>query len=97
MDSRDKTMKKMKLFQKGQVVIPSFLRRKYHLEIGDHIDIVPTEEGILLKPSLKKSDHRSLTDRLFGVFHDYAIEKTTIKKQEMTIATENGFIEGWRE
>ena len=97
MDSRDKTLKKMKVFQKGQVVIPSFLRRKYHLEIGDQITIVPTEEGILLKPSLKKADQRSLTKRLFGVFHNYAIQKKTIKKQEITAATENGFIEGWGE
>lgn len=97
MGSRDKTPKKMKVFQKGQVVIPSLLRRKYHLEIGDQIDIVPTEEGILLKPSVKKADQKSLTERLFGVFHNYAIEKTTIKKQEMTVSTENGFIEGWRE
>ena len=96
MGSRDNTLKKMKVFQKGQVVIPSFLRKKYHLDIGDQIDIVPTEEGILLKPSLKK-DEKSLTERLFGVFHNYAIKKTTIKKQEVTTATENGFIEGWRE
>jgi len=97
MQPTKKALKKMKLFQKGQVVIPGFLRRKYHLQIGDQIDIVPTEEGILLKPSPKQGDQSSLTERLFGVFHNYAIKKNQIKKQEMTAATENGFVEGWRE
>ena len=46
---------KMKLFPKGQVVIPVELRRKYHLEIGDHINVVSTDQGILLKPSSKKA------------------------------------------
>ena len=97
MGATEKTVKRMKVFQKGQIVIPSFLREKYNIEIGDQMDVVPTEEGILLKPSLKKADQRSLTERLFGVFHNYAIEETGIKKQEMTEATENGFVEGWME
>ena len=31
---------KMKIFPKGQVVIPVELRRKYHIEIGDHINVI---------------------------------------------------------
>ena len=58
----------MKVFPKGQVVIPVALRKKYDINIGDQIDVIPETNGILLKPATKKMTDRSLTDRLFGVF-----------------------------
>ena len=85
----------MKIFPKGQVVIPVELRRKYHLEIGDHIDVVSTDHGILLKPSRKKHGKPSLTDQLFGVFKQHAEVKPSITKKDIEEATENNFSKGW--
>ena len=31
---------KMKVFPKGQVVIPVSLRKKYQIDIGDRIDVI---------------------------------------------------------
>jgi AbrB family looped-hinge helix DNA binding protein len=73
----------MKIFPKGQVVIPVELRRKYHLEIGDHISFVSTDHGILLKPSRKKHGKTSLTDQLFGVFKQHAEFKPSITKKDI--------------
>jgi AbrB family looped-hinge helix DNA binding protein len=85
----------MKIFPKGQVVIPVELRRKYHLEIGDHISFVSTDHGILLKPSRKKHGNTSLTDQLFGVFKQHAESKPSITKKDIDDATENNFSRGW--
>jgi AbrB family looped-hinge helix DNA binding protein len=35
---------------KGQVVIPLWLRKQFHIENGSRAIVVPTEDGILLKP-----------------------------------------------
>jgi AbrB family looped-hinge helix DNA binding protein len=85
----------MKIFQKGQVVIPVELRRKYHLEIGDHLNVVSTDHGILLKPLRKKHRKLSLTDQLFGIFKQHAETKPSITKREIEEATENNFSKGW--
>ena len=86
---------KMKIFQKGQVVIPVELRRKYHLEIGDHINVVSTDRGILLKPTRKKHAKPSLTDQLFGIFKRHAETKPSITKKDIEETTENNFNKGW--
>lgn len=86
---------KMKVFPKGQVVIPISLRKKYQIEIGDQIDVVSDSHGILLKPLPKETNQRSLTDRLFGIFSDYASGKTKSSKADIEKATKAGFIEGW--
>ena len=39
--------------KKGQTTIPVRLRKKYKIEEGTRLEVVDTEEGILLKP--KKS------------------------------------------
>ena len=85
----------MKIFPKGQVVIPVELRRKYHLEIGDHINFVSTDHGILLKPSRKKHDNASLTDQLFGIFKQHAVTKPSITKKDIEKATENNLSKSW--
>ena len=85
----------MKIFQKGQVVIPVELRRKYHLEIGDHINFVSTDHGILLKPLRKKHGYTSLTDQLFGIFKQHAETKPSITKKDIEEATEKYFIKDW--
>ena len=85
---------KRKVFPKGQIVIPVALRKKYHIEIGDHVDVIPKADGILIKPMPKKEGKKSLTDCLFGMFGKYAKGKPKLKKADIDRATEAGFIEG---
>ncbi len=86
---------KMKVFSKGQVVIPVSLRKKYHIEIGDQIDVISEPEGIFLKPLPKDKSRRSATERLFGIFSDYASGRSKPTKADIEKATEAGFTEGW--
>jgi AbrB family looped-hinge helix DNA binding protein len=85
----------MKVFPKGQVVIPVALRKKYNIDIGDSIQVIPSENGILLKPKSKTKKPETLTDDLFGIFKNYARSSKKIGKKDILNATENGFIEGW--
>ncbi|MCL2476495.1 AbrB/MazE/SpoVT family DNA-binding domain-containing protein [Candidatus Bathycorpusculum sp.] len=39
--------------KKGQITIPVRLRKKFKIEEGTHIEVIETENGILVKP--KKS------------------------------------------
>ena len=86
----------MKVFPKGQVVIPVSLRKKYHIDIGDHIQAIPSKEGILLKPSSRSKSIGTLTDSLFGIFRRYAQDKQEATKKDIIKATENGLIERWK-
>ncbi len=86
---------KMKVFPKGQVVIPVSLRKKYKIDIGDRIDVISKPDGILLKPLPKEDRQRSLTEQLFGIFSDYAAGKTKPTKTDIEKATRAGFSEGW--
>jgi len=88
---------KMKVFPKGQVVIPVLLRKKYNIDIGDHIDVIPGSEGILLKPGLKRQDRTSFTKRLFGIFGNYAQQRPILDKTDINKATETEFVDGWVE
>ena len=97
MHSNSKEPIKMKVFPKGQVVIPVALRKKYHIEIGDQIEVISEPEGILLKPASKDKSCVSLTDRLFGVFGKYASKKQKLSKDDIIRATETGFTKGWAE
>ena len=58
MGATSKESLKRKVFPKGQIVIPAALRKKYHIEIGDHIDVIPKADGILLRPLPKKEGNR---------------------------------------
>ena len=95
MSTKTKKTMTMKIFPKGQVVIPVELRRKYHLEIGDLINFVSTDHGILLKPSHKKHGKMSLTNQLFGIFKQHAETRPVITKKDIEAATEKHFIKGW--
>ena len=83
----------MKVFPKGQVVIPIALRKKYDINIGDQIDVIPETNGILLKPTTKRTTDKSLTDKLFGVFNRYATGKPDLTKADIRKAVEKGFTE----
>ena len=86
---------KMKVFPKGQIVIPVSLRKKYQIEIGDQIDVISESEGILLKPLAKEQRGKSATERLFGIFSGYASKKPKPTKADIEKATETGLNEGW--
>lgn len=86
---------KKKVFPKGQVVIPVSLRKKFQIHIGDYVEVVSTAEGILLKPSTERKQDMFVTDRLFGIFSAYAMQKQKHTKDDIGKATEAGFTEGW--
>ncbi len=49
-------MKTATLSSKGQIVLPSYLRKKLNLHTGDELLITETDEGILLKrKTIKKT------------------------------------------
>ena len=79
---------KVKVFPKGQVVIPVGLRRKYDIGIGDQIDAIPKEKGPV---------RESLTEHLFGIFRRYAAAKPEPDKNDIRGAVEKGFTEGYGE
>jgi len=90
-----KSTRKMKVFPKGQVIIPVSLRRKYNINVGDQIEFINIPDGILLKPAKLKPNHRSLTDELSGMLNSYAKESEFPNKKAIKKATENGFANGW--
>ncbi|MCD6198465.1 MAG: AbrB/MazE/SpoVT family DNA-binding domain-containing protein [Deltaproteobacteria bacterium] len=94
MGATSKVSVKRKVFPKGQIVIPVALRKKYHIEIGDHVDVIPKANGILIKSMLPKKRGKSLTDSLFGMFGKYAKGKPKLEKADINEATEAGFIRG---
>jgi len=94
MGATSKVSVKRKVFPKGQIVIPVALRKKYHIEIGDHVDVIPKANGILIKSMLPKKRGKSLTDSLFGMFGKYARGKPKLEKADINEATEAGFIRG---
>jgi AbrB family looped-hinge helix DNA binding protein len=97
MQENAKYSKKMKVFPKGQVIIPVDLRRMYNINIGDRIEFVTSQDGILLKPSKQKPYDRSKTDELYGMLRSYAKCKETPGKDAINAITESGFVEGWSE
>jgi len=95
MSTNSKESIKMKVFPKGQIVIPVALRKKYNIEIGDQLDVTSSKNGILLKRVPKQNKKNSLTEQLFGVFGDYADQISKITKKDINRATETEFIKGW--
>jgi len=45
---------KVRVSSKGQVVIPRHIREALNLKEGDELLLVPTEEGILMRPPSKE-------------------------------------------
>lgn len=87
----------MKVFKKGQVVIPVALRKKYGIEAGKKIEFVETSEGILLKATHKDQAVGSLTDKLYGIFGQFAQDKPSLRKSDIIRATEKGLMEKWKD
>lgn len=95
MEKFKETAIKVKVFQKGQVVIPVSLRKKYNIESGDCIDVLSSEKGILLRPSPKNEKSRTTTDSLYGIYKNYAAKKKALSERDIRKATRHGFTQGW--
>ena len=85
---------KLKVFPKGQVVIPVSLRKKFNIVIGDRIDVLTSKNGILLRPSPITEEAKTATGSLFGIFKKYALKKKKLTKNDIQKATRNGFTQG---
>lgn len=83
---------RMKVFNKGQIVIPASLRKKYDISVGDMVEVVTDEDGIKIIPAKKER----LTDTLFGVFAEHAQKKPKLTEKQINKATEKGFVEAWK-
>ncbi len=60
---------KMKIHNKGQVVLPAKIRKKYHLEIGDNVDVTYDDKGIHIYPVVEKSiDLRNSSNCIHRVY-----------------------------
>ncbi|MBI5775166.1 MAG: AbrB/MazE/SpoVT family DNA-binding domain-containing protein [Verrucomicrobia bacterium] len=76
---------------KGQVVIPAWLRREFHIEDGTKAVVQATDEGILLKPVT-----RHAIERGFGMLKrkpgdkPLAEEWAEHKKQEKDLEERRG-------
>ncbi len=57
---------KVKVGLRGQVVIPSKLRKKFKMETGVILEIGETKEGLLLKPLNPVADMKGLGRGIFG-------------------------------
>ncbi len=57
---------KVKVGIRGQVVIPSRLRKKFKMETGVILEIDETKEGLLLKPLNPVADMKGLGRGVFG-------------------------------
>jgi AbrB family looped-hinge helix DNA binding protein len=97
MHKNPETTKKMKVFPKGQVIIPVALRRKYNINIGDQIEFVTNQDGILLKPSSQKLSRGSVARELFGMLRRYAKGKDYPDDNAINDATEKEFADAWKQ
>ncbi len=63
-----------KVFNKGQVVIPARLRKKYKINIGDRVNIIEERDGIKIVPVEVNTEVKALA----GMFSKYAkVKKLT--------------------
>lgn len=80
----------MKIYNKGQVIIPVNIRKKFNFNIGDYVEVVIAKDGIKLIP-VKKS---KTVDRLYGILNKNA-ELQSISENDINKASETEFLKGW--
>jgi AbrB family looped-hinge helix DNA binding protein len=54
----------MRMTAKGQVTIPQELRERYDLGPGVEVEVVPTEDGALVRPARASGSGRRLVEQL---------------------------------
>jgi bifunctional DNA-binding transcriptional regulator/antitoxin component of YhaV-PrlF toxin-antitoxin module len=80
-----------KVFNKGQLVIPVALRKRYGIEIGKTVEIRDEKDGIKIVSVREKGS----IGELQGIFNKYA-KGRILRKEGVEKATERGFTEGYR-
>ena len=80
----------MKIYNKGQVVIPVNIRKKFNFNIGDYVDVITVEDGIKLIPVKK----RKVVDKLYGILNKGA-GHPDISENDIDKASETEFLRGW--
>lgn len=76
----------MKVFNKGQIVIPSAIRSKLGISIGDMLDCNLNNEEQVLK--ISKPNY--IANKIGGSLHKYAIDKPFPNKTEIRNALLKG-------
>ena len=79
----------VKVFNKGQVVIPAFLRKKYNINIGEKVKIIEEKDGIKIIPA---RNPKSILE-FAGIFSKKGSGK---QYSEIEKITEKEFIESFK-
>ena len=82
-----------KIFNKGQIVMPASLRKKYNLKVGSKINIIDEEDGIKIVPAEEEIN----VEALAGIFKDYAKDREVQSKDEITKITGDYFVESTKD
>lgn len=83
---------KMKVYNKGQVILPASIRKKYNINIGDKVDVLIEKDGIKIIPVKKVN----VTDELFGIINKQSYNYHEPSNEEIYKVTEEEFIKGWK-
>ncbi len=78
----------MKVFNKGQVVIPAAIRKEFGIEIGDMLDVVADRQEKCVK--LKRAGEMK-SQKLAGSLSRYNRKKRFPSKKEINKALTEGF------
>jgi len=82
---------RMKIYNKGQVVIPAELRKKYNLFVGDYVEVLLEDNCIKLMPLRNVN----VVDELFGALKDIK-HQDGINDLMIDKITEDEMIKGWK-
>ncbi len=87
-------MEKTKVSTRGQVVIPKALRKSYHWEVGQELDVIDTGEGLLLKA--RTGSKTVLWDNVVGCLSHLAKSKPAVSEADMRAAVRKMAAERYR-
>ena len=77
----------MKVFNKGQIVIPAPIRREFGISIGDNLEVKIEKDGIFIRKPVYKAK------KLAGSFHKYAKNVPFPTEKEIQNAFSEAIIE----
>lgn len=63
----------MRISERGQITIPKSLRDRFGMHHNVEVELLPTENGLLLQ---KRSTSSHPVDRLVGILTDFEYEST---------------------
>jgi AbrB family looped-hinge helix DNA binding protein len=80
-------METTKLSTRGQVVIPKELRKSYHWDVGQELDVIDTGDGLLLKA--RTSRDSASWDDVVGCLSHLAKGKPKATDEQMQTAVQD--------